>query len=90
MLPMATTGNRLNNGYELLYRQEDATSAGHLRRKIAGLQKEADAPSGYPAWYELMPLHPATGRENHMPRLIDSIRCAPKPGMPDFDIKAIR
>jgi len=68
----------------------DATSAGHLLRKIAGSQKEADAPSVYLVWYELMPLHPATGRENHMLRLIDSIRCVPKHGMPDFDIKAIR
>jgi hypothetical protein len=90
MLQTATTGNRLNNGYGLLFRQADATSAVHLLRKIAGLQKVTDAPSGYLVWYKLMPLHPATGRENHMLHLIDNTRCAPTPGMPDFDIKAIR
>ena len=69
MLPMVTRGNRLNNVYEHLFRQVDATSAGHLLPEIAGLQKEEDAPAGYLVWYELMTLHPATGRETHMPRL---------------------
>jgi hypothetical protein len=90
MLLTVTTGNRLNNGYELLCRQADATSAGHLLRRIAGSQKEADAPSVYLAWYELRPLHPEADRENHKLRLIDNIRYVPIPGMSDFDIKAIR
>ena len=87
---MVTKGNRLNNVYEHLFRQVDATSAGHLLPEIAGLQKEEDAPAGDLVWYELRPLHPATGRENQMLRPIDNIRCVPIPGMPEFDIKAIR
>ena len=87
---MVTKGNRLNNVYEHLFRQEDATSAGHLLPEIVDLQKEQDAPSGDLVWYELRPLHPATGRENRMLRPIDNIHCVPRPGMPEFDIKAIR
>jgi hypothetical protein len=34
-------------------------------------------------------LHPATDRENQKPHPIDKIHCAPKPCMPEFDIKAI-
>jgi hypothetical protein len=51
------------------------------------LQKEADALAADLDWYELMPLHPATGRENHMLRPIDKIHCEPISGMPAFDTK---
>jgi hypothetical protein len=56
MLLTVAKGNRLNNGYEHLFLLVDATSAGHLLQKIAGSQKEADAPAVSLAWYELMPL----------------------------------
>src|SRR5450759_1034320 len=89
MSPMVTKGNRLNNAYEHPFRQGDATSVEHHLPEIAGLQKEEDAHAGDLVWHELRPLHPATGRENRMLRPIDNIRCVPRRGMPEFDIKAI-
>ena len=86
---LVTKGNRLNNANVLPFRQVDATSAGHLLPEIAGLQKEEDDPAEDKVQHELRPLHPATGREIHMPHPIDNIRFVPIPDMLKFDIKAI-
>jgi hypothetical protein len=85
---MLTRGNRLSNLCEHPFRQADATSAGHLLPEIGGLQKEEDAPGGFPALHVLMTLHPAAGRGTRMPRPIDNIRFVPISGMPEFDKEA--